>query len=580
MSKDIFPASDPAFEGFDALIEATIKDFKVPGMAVAAIRGEEVVLSKGYGLRNVEDGLPVDSETIFAIGSASKAFTTMDMAILVERGLLDWDKPVREYMPTFKLYDPVATEKMTPRDLVCHRSGLPRHDLMWYNSPYQRWEIFDRLRYLEPSRDFRSTWQYQNLMFLAAGLLIETVSGQTWEAFTQKEVFDRIGMSRSNFSVEKSKEDANFSYPYANLKDEIQRIPFRNIDTIGPAGSINSCLADMARWVRLHLHGKVGEEQVVSQAQLKELHGPAMVMPEAFMGLENFKEITQGNYALGWFVQYYRGHKLVHHGGAIDGFLTMVTFMPDEQLGTIVLTNLGGTSAIWPATFNVYDRLLGLEQPDWRSRWLEVSNKAKEAMAKSAEQTESKRVEGTKPSHDLEAYVGEYEHPAYRTYKITLEDGQLKGVFNNIAQRLEHHHYDIFIAKTEQDLGRGGLPIYFHTDFQGNIGSLSTPLEPNVKDIMFERVADQSMRTRAFLEPLTGKYDLDGKLATVAMKGEDAITIAMPNMPEMELEPYQGTEFTLKGMDMIRVEFKKEDGKVTGLEVTQPGGMHAAKKVG
>jgi hypothetical protein len=297
------------------------------------------------------------------------------------------------------------------------------------------------------------------------------------------------------------------------------------------------------------------------------------------MGLENFKEITQGNYALGWFVQYYRGRKIVHHGGSIDGFLAMVTFMPDEDLGTIVLSNLGGTNAIWPATFNLYDRLLGLDQLNWRGRWLEVTEKAKEAMKKGTEKAESKKVKGTKPSHDLAAYVGDYEHPAYRTYKITLEDGQLKGLFNNMPQRLEHYHYDIFEAKTEGDLDRGGIPIYFHTDYQGNIGSLSVPLEPNVKDIVFERVADKSMRTRAFLEPLTGKYELDGQVASVAMKGEDTLTIALPNMPEMDLEPYQGSEFKLKEMDMVRVEFKQEDGKVTGLEVSQPGGVFTAKKV-
>ncbi len=579
MSKDFAPTHDPAFEGFDMSVEAIIKDFKVPGMAVAAIRGDEVILSKGYGKRDVEKKLPVDSDTIFAIGSASKAFTTMDLAILVDRGLLDWDKPLREYMPNFKLYDPIATEQMTPRDLVCHRSGLPRHDLLWYNSPMSRWELFNRLRYLEPNKGFRQTWQYQNLMFLTAGLLVETVSGLSWEEFTQKEIFDRLGMGRSNFSVEKSQSFDNFAYPYAEIEDVVKQIPFRNIDTIGPAGSINSCLDDMAKWVRLHLHGKVGEEQVVSLAQLKELHGPAMVMPEAFMGLENFKELSQGNYALGWFVQYYRGNRIVHHGGSIDGFLAMITFMPEEKLGTVVLSNLGGNSAIWAATFDLYDRMLGLSSLPWRERWLELTNKGKEAMKKGQEQTASKKVPNTKPSHDLPAYAGSFDHPGYGVFKVALDNGELKGIYNNIEYALEHYHYDIFTASTEEARGEG-MPVFFHTDYQGNIASLSVPLEPNVKDIVFSRIADASMRERAFLEPFTGQYDLDGKIAVVALKGEDTLTVALPNMPEMELAPYQGTEFKLKEMEMVRIEFKKdESGKVTGFDASQPGGVHSAKKV-
>ena len=579
MSNDVFPANDPAFEGIDAAMEAMIRDFEVPGMAVAAIRGDDVVLSKGYGLRNLEDQLPVDSETIFAIGSASKAFTTMDLAILVDRGLLDWDRPLREYMPTFKLYDAVASEHMTPRDLVCHRSGLPRHDMLWYNSPLSRQEIFDRLRYLEPNKDFRSTWQYQNLMFLTAGMLVEAVSGLSWEEFTRREIFEKIGMGRSNFSVEKSQADNNFSYPHTGVDGEIKRIPFRNIDTIGPAGSINSCLADMARWVRLHLHGEVDGVDVVSKAQLKELHGPAMVMPEAFMGLENFKEISQGNYALGWFVHYYRGRKLVHHGGAIDGFLAMISFMPDENIGTVVLTNLSGVDAMWASTMHLYDRLLGLEPLPWHERWLEQTKKAKEATARGEEQTASKKVQGTQPSHDLAAYAGEYEHPGYGIFTVSYADGGLRAFYNNIPHRLEHYHYDIFEARSEEALDHGGLPVFFHTDYQGNIGSLTTPLEPSVAHIRFERLPDSSMRTRAFLEPLTGRYDLDGKEVIVAFKGEDTLSISMTSMPETELEPYMGMQFKLKELDVVQVEFKKDGDEVTSLEITQPGGAFNAKKV-
>ncbi len=579
MSTDIFPVNEPAFDDFNPAMEKILQDFKLPGFAAAAVRGDDVILSKGYGVRDTEKKLGIDSDTIFAIGSASKAFTTMDMAILVERGLLEWDKPVRNYLPNFKLYDRTATEHMTPRDLVCHRSGLPRHDLVWYNSPRSRQQILDSLQYLEPNKDFRSTWQYQNLMFLTAGMLVEKISGMSWEDFTQKEIFDKIGMSRSNTSVDKSQETDNFSYPHEEVKGEMSRIPFRNIDMIGPAGSINSCLNDMTKWVRLHLNGSVEGKELVSKAQLKELHSPAMVMPEAFMGLEEYKEISQGNYALGWFVQYYRGHKLIHHGGAIDGFLAMITFMPDDNIGTVVLTNAGGMSAFWAVTFMMYDRLLGLDPLPWHDRWLAQTMKAKEIAEKSQEKSASKKVEGTKPSHDLGAYAGEFFHPGYGSFTVKLKDDQLFAYYNNMEFKLDHYHYDIFEANSTEMAGQSGLPVFFYTDYQGTIGKMAAPLEPNVKEIVFERVADQSMYEKSFLEQFTGKYEISGHHAVVSLKGDKVLVIAVPNMPEMELEPCQGTEFKLKGMEVVRIEFVKTDGVVSGLDMSQPGGVVSAKKV-
>jgi len=222
---------------------------------------------------------------------------------------------------------------------------------------------------------------------------------------------------------------------------------------------------------------------------------------------------------------------------------------------------------------------LGLDRLSWRERWLEVTEKAKEAMKKGQEKAASKKVPDTQPSHDLEAYAGDFNHPGYGMFKVQYEDGVLKGEYNNRPFRMEHYHYDIFEAKSEEDREDGGLPVYFHTDFQGNIASLSTPLEPNVKDIIFERAADESMREKSFLLPFVGEYDLDDKKVVVALKGEDTLTITMPNMPAMELEPYQNTEFNLKEMDVVRVEFLKgADGAVCGLEVSQPGGVFNAKK--
>lgn len=261
-------------------IDTTREVWNVPGLAIAIVKDDEVIYSGGFGHRNIEGNLPVTPNTIFAIGSSTKAFTALGLGILVDDGKLDLDKPVHEYLPDFRLYNRFATEKMTPRDLVTHRSGLPRHDLMWYGSGFTSEEMYKRLRYLQPSKDFRETWQYQNLMYMTAGYLIEQISGNAWEDFTRERIFTPLGMERSNFSVDVSARASDHARPY-RLNDEKvpDEIPFRNISEIGPAGSINSSVAEMANWVKLNLSGgQFDDTTVVSSSVLQDMHTPHMVL--------------------------------------------------------------------------------------------------------------------------------------------------------------------------------------------------------------------------------------------------------------------------------------------------------------
>ncbi|MGB9836378.1 MAG: serine hydrolase domain-containing protein, partial [Candidatus Saccharicenans sp.] len=228
-------------EGMDATINKALADLKVPGLALAVVKDKEVIFLKGYGYRDVENKLPMTPDTLLAIGSATKAFTTFSLARLVDEGKLDWDKPVRNYIPWFKLSDPGITERITPRDLVTHRSGLPRHDLLWYNN-YQasREELVRRLAYLQFTADLREKFQYNNLMFLTAGYLLETLTGKTWEQAVRELALEPLQMKRTNFSVADSQKDQDFALPYDYRQKKIEKIPFRNITNMGPAGSINS----------------------------------------------------------------------------------------------------------------------------------------------------------------------------------------------------------------------------------------------------------------------------------------------------------------------------------------------------
>ncbi len=559
-------------EGLDEFISQTIADWKVPGVAVAVVKDGETIFAKGFGYRDVDKKLPVTPDTIFAIGSASKAFAAASVGLMVDDGKLEWDKPVKSYLPTFKLYEPFATERMSPRDLLCHRSGLPRHDLMWYNSSFKRQEIFDRLEHLEPSRDFRTNFQYQNLMYMTAGYLAGVVDGTSWESIVQKRIFEPLGMTNSNFVVEESQKSPDFALPYEEKDEVVKQIPFRNITEVGPAGSINSSVNQMVEWVLLQLNkGKRGETQVISEGVVKQLHSPQMTIDDPL-----WSELYQSDYVLyglGWFIQPLRGHTLIHHGGNIDGFSAFVSFMPDQNTGVIVLTNMDGTFSTQVVAFDIYERLLGLDRSDWHGKFKGFVDKLKAAQKESKAKSDTDRKPDTQPSHSLDSYVGEYEHPGYGVFSITKSGDSLMASYNAIPMTMEHYHYDIFEAVPKEIDTR--FKIFFYNDVKGNIDRLAIQLEPNVKAISFTRMPDKSMQDASFLESFIGKYELlPGMVLEVSLRGSDTLIVSVPGQPNAELVPYQGTTFNLKGAPGFSIEFKEAEAVVT-----QPNGVFVAKKL-
>ncbi|MGH2510610.1 MAG: serine hydrolase domain-containing protein, partial [Ktedonobacteraceae bacterium] len=332
--------------GFENDVHAALQDGKVPGAAVIIIKDGKVLLSQGFGTRNVAKNLAVTPRTLFPIGSSGKAFTAAAVAMLVEEGKLEWEKPVRHYLPTFKLHDPFASERLTVRDLLCHRCGLPRHEFLWYGSNFTRKEVVERLQYLEPNADFRALYQYNNLMFVTAGYLIECVTGQTWEEFVAARIFKPLGMTTSTTAIEDSQKTDDYALPYGERKGVIKEIPFYSkFQIIGPAGGVNTNLEDMEHWLRFQLNeGKHGETQLLAAEHLTQNHTPHTVIPAgASIPIGKYSEVANWCYGQGWFVGSYRGHRMVQHGGSIDGFMAEVVLLPDEHAAVAVFTNRGGT---------------------------------------------------------------------------------------------------------------------------------------------------------------------------------------------------------------------------------------------
>lgn len=572
--------SDPVskLQGLDDLAAQAMQEWKVPGLALGVVKDGKLIYAKGYGFRDVAHKLPVDTDTLFPTGSISKSFTSLAFAMLNDEGKVDWDKPVRNYLPEFELNDPVASERATPRDLFSHRTGMPRHDMVWYSSDFSRADMVSRLRYLKPNKDFRSAYQYNNLTIMTMGYLEGKLTGLGWEGTIREKIFTPLGMTHSDLSVEDIEKTDNHALPYELKKEVVTQVPFHNIDAIGPAGSINSSIADMSHYLTFQLgDGKYEGKQLVSESNLRMMHSPQTSMsdlPAAF----SFPELGHFSYALTWVATAYRGHNLVWHNGGIDGFYALLSLLPDDHIGVVILTNMSGQPSPEIIAYNAYDRLLGLDQIPWLTRFKDVEAKRKKQEEESKKTKVSDKKTGTHPSHDLKDYVGNYENPGYGMIKIEQKGDAFELTLNKLGPySLAHYHYDVFQIPEDADTPAAGELFQFHMDKKGDIHSIAAALEPSLpEDIVFTRAAEKI--SLDVLRTLTGEYALRGITATAALAG-DSLRLTVPGQPQYDLVPTRGLMFDIKGRAGFSVEFKKDEtGKVTEAVFHQPNGVFTATR--
>ena len=567
---------DGLLSGYKEWLDQARKQWRAPGVAVAIIKDGRVIFMEGLGTKDTEEGGAVTADTVFAIGSCTKAFTTFVMGTMVDEGKLDWDKPVRSYLPSFKLQDPFAAERLSPRDLVTHRSGLPRHDLLWYNnSGISREEIVGRLAYLEPSKDFRQTVQYNNLMFVAAGYLTERVMGKTWETCVSERILTPLGMGSTNFGVVEMQKMPDFAAPHEFRDEAMRKMPFRDLSVVAPAGAINSSVSDMSRWIALHLGNGTHEgKTIISKSTLAELHRPQMVMPSDSVE----PAIINIGCAMGWFVAAYRGHLMVEHGGNIDGFSALVTMLPKDGIGVVALTNMNSSPLPRMATYHALDRLLGAEVKDWSSIALGQRSMG-EAMQKDGKAKKlAARKEGTTASRPIAEYAGEYSHPGYGVTSVAESAGQLSFAFNGITVPLNHWHYDVFAGgKNPIDPTFEDLQINFRGNLSGDIDALEVVFEPTVKPVVFERKASAKMVDAGYIERFVGQYELGPRTFVCSLRGE-TLMMMVEGQPAYELVATKEDTFALKGVNGYSVRFLSEGGKIVSAEFIQPDGVYTAKR--
>jgi hypothetical protein len=412
-------------------------------------------------------------------------------------------------------------------------------------------------------------------MYLTAGYLVEVLTGKKWEDGIRALVLDPLGMKRTNFSVADSQKDSDFALPYRENEGKLEKIPFRSLNNMGPAGSINSSVNEMSRWVMVHLNGgKLKDKQIINPQTIQDMH--LVHMPTG--GTPDIPEVTPANYGMGWFVDSYRGHGRVHHGGNIDGFSAMVSMLPQERVGFVMLTNKNATGLGELLIRHATDLILGLERKDWVGEAAKSKVKGDEAAKEAEKKKAARRVLNTKPSHKLEDYAGDYFHPGYGDLKVTAEKGQLAFTYNYITTPLEHWHYETFNGVKAGDPVFEDTKLNFITDANGNVARLEAPFEATLDPIVFDKKPDARLSDPAYLRKFAGTYVLIEQPIAISLKG-NALFASVPGSPDMELVPGLGDEFTLKEMKVVTLRFKMDEkGNVTALELIQPGGTFEAKR--
>jgi CubicO group peptidase (beta-lactamase class C family) len=562
------PPPKQALAEIDPVIEQALRTYKVPGLALAVVVGDEVVLAKGYGFRDVEKKLPLTAETQMPIASMTKQFTVAALGTLVRQGKLDWDKPVREYLPDFRLHNDYATAHATPRDLVTHRIGLPRHDAVWYGSDLSREQIFQRLQHFPFSRDLRVRFQYNNLLYMTAGYLAGRLANSSWEELVKSALFTPLGMKRSNFTVAAMRADPNHSAAYdLNLAREVVKVEHEPLDTMGPTGSINSSVDEMARYTRMMLGAGMFEGKRV----LLEADVQAMMQPHMPGGRSLFADVFSfQSYGMGLFVQSYRGIEIAHHGGNLKGASAMIVLAPAKQIGVVVLTNRSGTRLRDALPYEIIDRLLGLESAGLLARYRTLEEKGFTAEDAAKGAGVSDRKPNTRPAHPLAEYVAEYEHPGYGTIRIGLEHDRLTLGYYKFKTPLEHWHYEVFQAPADRQNDLELTRVQFQTDLSGDIASVTIPIEPNVDSISFKRQPPAQMRERNFLMPLAGEYD-GGVPVSIVLRDDNVLQYSVLGQVR-ELVPVRGTYFRMKDLAGTAVEFlRNAAGKVDRMALYSAG---------
>ncbi|MFD2098702.1 serine hydrolase [Flagellimonas iocasae] len=567
---------------FVKILEAT----KAPGFAVAIVEGDKTIYAKGFGYRDLENKIPMDANTLLAIGSCSKAFTSGVLGQLRSEDKLSFDDNPIDYIPELRFYNNDLNANINIRDLMSHQTGIPRHDGSWYLFPtFDRDSLIQRIQYQEPFTGLRQKWHYNNFMFMLQGVIAEKITGKSWEDNIRERFFEPLQMKRSNLSIKELEAGENAALGYEYYKDSITRkTDYYRIAAMAPAGSINSSVSEMANWLKVWINnGKFKDSTILPENYVMEAMSSQSVISSGIPGKEN-PDIFMANYGYGWMVSSYRGHYRVEHGGNIDGFSASTAFYPTDSIGIVVLANQNGSAVPTLIRNTVSDRMLNAKHTDWADYYRNEKKREKEAKASAKKASDSTAIKNTTPSHDLSAYTGDYENKGYGRFSISQQSDSLFANFKLKKFYLKHLHYDIFepMEVTADGIETfDELPIRFNFNSNdiGEISILKVNIEPSLDHpIEFKREPKVIDVDVAELNKYEGEYELAGIIIKVYIKGE-GLYMLVPGQPEYNLLASGEDGFIIKGLSGYKTRFQKPENDVMEeLVLIQPNGTFVATR--
>jgi len=491
-----FTQDDRRIRELDAYTAQAVKDWGAPGLAIAVVKDGRLLFAKGYGVLELGKAARVDTQTLFAIGSTTKAMTVMALAMLVDEGKVRWDDPVTKYLPSFQLSDPYVTREVTVRDLITHRAGLPNADFLWAFNDLQTDEIIRRLRFVRPAYSLRSGFIYQNIMYAVAGQVVSAASGVPWADFLRARIFQPLGMTRTVTSLAEASRTPNVASPHDLVNDTLLVIKNRYVDPVAPAGAVWSSVADMSKWMRFLIDSGRYEGRTLVQPRtfMEIVHPQVMVPPSEFYPTAQLTHPHWETYGFGFFQQDYNGRKVDFHTGSIDGMVAIIGLLLDERLGVYVLSNMDHVEARHALMLKTFDLFTGAPPRDWSTELRKLYGDARAQAMAQRQRMEQQRVANTRPSLPLEKYVGTYSDSLFGTRRVTFENGALRIRYSPMyAATLEHWQYDTFRARAD-DRWDGSELVSFV------IGTDGLPSRLEAGRATFRRVPENAPRAAASQE--------------------------------------------------------------------------------
>lgn len=459
---------------FDSYIQKGMQDWKVPGLAVAIVKNDEIVFAKGYGVREYGTDKKVDAKTYFSCASTTKAMTAALMAMLVDEGKIAWSDPVIKYLPEFQLYDPYVTRELTIQDLFTHNSGVGNTDYLWGDNVLSSDEILAKMKLVKPSYSLRSSFIYQNIFYLAAGKVIEKVSGKPWDVFIKERIFDPLGMTNTK-ALNAEVKDENHTSPHFLIKGQVSVINRTTADAVAPAGSVNSCIEDIAKWMKCMIDSSkyAGGRLVKPETWIYLLKPKTLVTESQFYPTQYLTKPNFMTYAMGWFQQDYKGEKLNFHTGSLDGLTAIHAQLPDRKFGIYVFENLDHAELRHALMFKALDFFELGGNRDWSTDMKHLYDSLHIASEKADSANTPVQIKGTNPSLSLDKYAGTYADELYGSLQILFENSQLKVLVNTVLHgNLVHYHFNTFKVTYEKNHYPNDY-YSFNLDNYGNIESVT-----------------------------------------------------------------------------------------------------------